>query len=143
LKKQRQNEINEDIEEHVRKYMTIPLIEFWQIFSTEIESAKSKQGVSVASIAKMCKLDKNLVSLFRKGPMDLSVDDEETETMTTSKTREKRKQKVLKRKMMQSKQWDIMIEHDSDNPNFRRSLAAFLVKYQFKKNKNLHSKASF
>jgi len=68
--------------------------------------------------------------------------DENTKT-PTSKTRERRKQKLLKRKMIQSKQWDIMLEYDSDNPNFRRSLAIFLVKNQFKKNKNLHSKASF
>merc|ERR1712048_914301 len=79
LEKQRQHDINEEIEEHVQKYMTIPLNEFWETFSAEIESAKSKQGVSVAAIAKACKVDKNLVSLFRKGPMDVIVEDEDIE----------------------------------------------------------------
>ena len=129
------------------QYMTMTINEFWNIFSTEIESSKSKQGVSVAAISKSCNLDKNLVLLFRKGPMSLSVDDEdisdESEENKNSKQRERRKKKMLKRKMIQSKQWDVILEHDSNNPDFRRALATFLVKYQFKRNKNLHSKASF
>ncbi len=157
LKNQKQSDIESDIEQQVQQFMTIPIYEFWNIFSTEIESGKSKQGYSFSAIAKACKLDLNLVSMFRKGPMTVSDQDQDENTKSkskeeeddesfanlNSKQRERRRRTLVKRKLGQAKKWEMIVEYDLKNPDFRRKLATFLVKHLYKKNRNLQNKAGF
>lgn len=153
LKDIKQNDIDTQIQEKVQQLMTISIMEFWEIFSKEIESGKSKQGYSFSQIAKSCKLDLNLVSMFRKGPMtiqdeeqqnqDKDQDDDQEFANLNSKQRERRRKSVLKRKLGQAKKWEMIVEYDLKNPDFRRKLATFLVKHQYKKQRNLQSKAGF
>ena len=154
LKNLKQSDIESDIEEKVQQFMTIPINEFWEIFSQEIESGKSKQGYSFSQIAKACKLDLNLVSMFRRGPMKVEdedevenskqkQEDEETFANLNSKQRERRRKQLLKRKLGQAKKWEMIVEYDLKNPDFRRKLATFLVKHKYKRTRNLESKAGF
>ena len=158
LKNQRQSEIDQDIEKQVQQYMTIPMEEFWNIFSDQIESAKSKQGYSFSAIAKQCKLDLNLVSMFRRGPMTTDLDEDNNENKKnkkqkeeedqvienlSSKQKERRRKRLLQRKLGQAQKWQMIVEYDLKNPDFRRKLATFLVKHKYKIHRKSESKAEF
>jgi len=148
--KQRQKQRHEtdaELDDKVREYTNMPMDEFWRIFSEHVESGKSKRGMSIAGIAKLCQLDLNLVSMFRRGPMALTDEDileqqQQTQTLNTSQ-RERRRKQLLKRKVNQAEQWQKIVEYDMRHPEFRNTLASFLVKYLHKKVKNSQSKAGF
>eukprot|EP01083_Nonionella_stella_P153926 495219_1 len=149
MKQGKQTEIDEEVQAH----MSVPIHEFWNVFSEQVESGKSKEGHSYIAIAKACDLDLNLVSMFRRGPMSFEVDDDDQDSKKKSddgeilnlnaKQRERRKKKLLKRKLGHSKQWEMLVEYDLKNPEFRRKLATFLVNHQHKQRRNLQSKAHF
>lgn len=148
IREQQRIEREQEIEDQVQRYMEMPMREFWNVFSENVESGKARAGVSIGAIVKACKLDVGLVTAFRKGPItgedteNANIEDEGVENLN-KRQKGRRQGKLLRRKIGDSKKWDVVIQHDVENPQFRRKLATFLVKHQHRQRRNFKSKTNF